>query len=161
MHEYLLGPGDRVRFQDCWLTDLKPHVREVIRSLRGTIIESNDEARECTYHLIKWDNADELDFEVLFKETDCMDLEESIQGDMLEPASADDNNLLGRHSQGTQAVLETAINALFLYDGQMNRSVGGAFYDIVKAMDESIYNELQVQGVEWVHKKYFSEGDQE
>lgn len=80
---------------------------------------------------------------------------EALQGDELEPAPKDENPLFGRHSKAEITVLEEAIGALYLYGGC--RGIRGAFFTIVKALDNKLYAEMEEEGPDWVYKKYFSE----
>ena len=51
--EFLLGPGDRVRFQDGAFTECTPEAQKIFKSLRGTITETDESGRECDYHAVK------------------------------------------------------------------------------------------------------------
>lgn len=163
-HEYLLGPGDRVRFQEDVYNGLSAQAQAIMKDLRGVITSTDETARECAYHEVDWNLPPNFDIEEFFNMTKPLyiDLGDMIQGDELEPAPVDEHPLLSRHSESVVQALKSAITALYLYDGAYitNRSVRGAFYDIVEALDEAMFVELQSNGADWVHAKYFAEEDE-
>ena len=57
--------------------------------------------------------------------------------------------------------LEAGVTGLHLYDGIYikSRSVRGAFFDVIEALDPDMFQELLDNDATWVHAKYFGEDE--